>query len=99
LEPVVDDLGFHHLPCSDLEVGSDGLLTGRAEGSLCLDRTKRALAEKLAGEANINLSFSYAYGNHHSDLPLLMLVGHPNAVEPTKPLKNIAIENASPILT
>ena len=99
LEPVTEDLGFHHLLCTDLEIGSDGLLTGRAEGPLCLDRTKRALAEKLAGEANINLSISYAYGNHHSDLPLLELVGRPYAVEPTKLLKNVAVEKAWPILS
>jgi phosphoserine phosphatase len=52
----------------------------------------------LAGEADIDLSSSYAYGNHQSDLPLLELVGHPHGVEPTEPLKNIAMENAWPIL-
>ena len=99
LEPVAEDLGFDHLLCTDLDVGSDGLLTGKAKGPLCLDSTKRILAEKLAGEANIDLSSSYAYGNHQSDLPLLELVGYPYAVEPTEPLKNIALENAWPILT
>jgi phosphoserine phosphatase len=99
LEPVAEDLGFHHLLCTDLEIGPDGLLTGRAKGPLCLDSTKRVLAEKLAEEANIDLSSSYAYGNHQSDLPLLELVGHPYVVEPTGPLKNEAIKNEWPILT
>ena len=99
LEPVAADLGFDHLLCTDLEVGSDGFLTGRAQGPLCLDSTKRALAEKLAEEIDINLATSYAYGNHQSDLPLLELVGHPFAVEPTEPLKQAAIENTWPILT
>jgi fatty acyl-CoA reductase len=80
-------------------VGSDGLLTGRAKGSLCLDGTKRILAEKLAKEANIDLSASYAYGNHQSDLPLLHLVGNPSAVEPTEPLKKVALQNKWPVLT
>ena len=99
LEPVAEDLGFHHLLCTDLEVGSDGLLTGRAKGPLCLDGTKRILAEKLAKEANIDLSASYAYGNHQSDLPLLHLVGNPSAVEPTEPLKKVALQNKWPVLT
>ena len=99
LEPVAEDLGFHHLLCTDLEVGSDGLLTGRAKGPLCLDGTKRILAEKLAKEANIDLSASYAYGNHQSDLPLLHLVGNPSAVEPTEPLKEVALQNKWPVLT
>jgi len=99
LEPVAEDLGFDHLLCTDLEVGVDGLLTGKAKGLLCVDSTKRVLAEKLAGEAHIDLASSYAYGNHQSDLPLLELVGHPYVVEPTGPLKNEAIKNEWPILT
>jgi HAD superfamily hydrolase (TIGR01490 family) len=98
LEPVAEDLGFDHLLCTDLEVGPDGLLTGKAKGPLCLDSTKRVLSEKLAEEAHIDLASSYAYGNHQSDLPLLELVGHPYAVEPTEPLKNVALKNGWPML-
>jgi len=99
LEPVAEDLGFHHLLCTDLEIGTDGNLTGKAQGPLCLDSTKRVLAEKLAKEVNIDLSASYAYGNHQSDLPLLKLVGHPYAVEPTEPLRDIALKKNWPVLT
>ena len=99
LEPVAEDLGFHHLLCTDLEVGPDGLLTGRAKGPLCLDGTKRVLAQKLAKEANIDLASSYAYGNHQSDLPLLESVGHPYVVEPSEPLRNVASKKNWPVLT
>jgi HAD superfamily hydrolase (TIGR01490 family) len=99
LEPVAEDLGFHHLLCTDLEIGANGLLTGKAKGPLCLDSTKRVLAEKLAREANIDLAASYAYGNHQSDLPLLKLVGHPHTVEPTDPLRHVALKNNWPVLT
>jgi len=98
LEPVAEDLGFHYLLCTDLEIGVDGLLTGKAKGPLCLDSTKRVLAEKLAREANIDLAASYAYGNHQSDLPLLELVGNPYAVEPTEPLRRAALKNNWPVL-
>ena len=99
LEPVAADLGFHHLLCTDLEIGYDGLLTGKTLGPLCLSSAKRILAEKLAGELHIDLAASYAYGNHQSDLPLLELVGHPFVVEPTKPLKNVALKRNWPVLT
>jgi HAD superfamily hydrolase (TIGR01490 family) len=99
LEPVAKDLGFHHLLCTELEEGSDGLLTGKAKGPLCLDGTKRVLAAKLAQEANIDLLSSYAYGNHQSDIPLLESVGYPHAVEPTEPLRKVAMKRNWPVLT
>jgi HAD superfamily hydrolase (TIGR01490 family) len=98
LEAVNADLGFDHLLCTDLEESEDGLLTGKAKGPICIDRQKRIQAEQLAGEQGIDLDKSYAYGNHQSDIPLLELVGHPHAVEPTLPLKKKALQNGWPIL-
>jgi phosphoserine phosphatase len=95
---VVEDIGFDHLLCTDLEIGEDGLLTGRALGPLCIDRTKRTLAIQLAKSHNIDLLRSYAYGNHQSDIPLLELVGNPFAVEPTRPLRKVAMQRNWPIL-
>ena len=99
LEPVAEDLGFDHLMCTDLEIGDDGLLTGRAKGPICLNSNKRILAEMLARKVNIDLASSYAYGNHQSDLPLLESIGHPHVVEPTDPLKKVALAKKWPILT
>jgi len=99
LEPVAEELGFDHLLCTDLEIGEDGLLTGRAKGPICLNSNKRILAELLARKMNIDLGSSYAYGNHQSDLPLLKLIGNPYAVEPTEPLRKVALANKWPILT
>ena len=98
LEYVVEDIGFDHLLCTDLEIGEDGLLTGRARGPLCIDRTKRTLAIQLSEAHNIDLSRSYAYGNHQSDIPLLELVGNPFVVEPTRPLRKIAMQRNWPVL-
>jgi HAD superfamily hydrolase (TIGR01490 family) len=96
--PVVEDIGFDHLLCTDLEIGDDGLLTGRAKGPLCVNRTKRTLAIELACKQGIDLSCSYAYGNHQSDIPLLELVGNPFVVEPTKPLRKVALKRNWPVL-
>ena len=98
LEEVTVDLGIDHLLCTDLEESTDGLLTGKSKGPICIDRQKKIQAEQLAHEQGIDLAKSYAYGNHQSDIPLLELVGHPFAVEPTLPLKKKALQNNWPIL-
>lgn len=99
LEPVVDDLGFDQLICTDLEVGRDGRYTGRALGLICIDERKRTAALALAKSHAIDLGASHAYGNHQSDIPLLGSVGFPVAVEPTRPLRRVATERGWPILT
>ena len=99
LKPVVEDLDFDHLVCTDLETGQNGMLTGKPKGAVCLDSNKRMFAKKLAENEHIDLNSSYAYGNHQADLPLLKLVGHPHVVEPTEPLKRVALERNWPILT
>jgi len=98
LRAVVKDLGIDHLVCSTLETGPDGLLTGRTTDGLCIAENKARLARTLAAREGIALSRSHAYGNHQSDIPLLSLVGHPVAVEPTAPLRRAARKRGWPIL-
>lgn len=99
LTPVKEDLGFDYLLCTDLEVGPDGRLTGRPAGPVCIDDQKRRAAQELSSDIGIDLEESYAYGNHHSDIPLLELVGNPSAVEPTGALKKHAQQKGWPILS
>jgi HAD superfamily hydrolase (TIGR01490 family) len=99
LEPVIRDLEFDHLLCTDLEVGQDGLMTGKPKGLVCVEQNKKKLALKLAENIGLDLENSYAYGNHQSDLPLLEIVGHPHVVEPTHILKKVARQRSWPILT
>lgn len=99
LAPVVKDLGFDHLLCSDLETGQDGLLTGRSKGPLCIDEIKAEKALELASQVGIDLSKSHAYGNHQADIPLLSMVGRAYAVEPTKPLLKKAREMGWDLMT
>jgi phosphoserine phosphatase len=74
------------------------MLKPRAKGPLCVNRTKRTLAIELARKQDIDLSNSYAYGNHQSDIPLLELVGNPAVVEPTEPLRKVALKRNWPVL-
>jgi putative phosphoserine phosphatase/1-acylglycerol-3-phosphate O-acyltransferase len=99
LEPVVDDLGFDILLCTDLEEGENGLLTGRPKGHVCIKENKKIITLKIAEEYGINLEKSYAYGDSEADLPLLELVGNPRVVEPSPVLEKIADERGWPVLT
>jgi len=99
LEPVVKDLGFHVLFCTDLEEGGDGLLTGRSKGPICVGENKKLLTLKLAEQEGLDLAKSYAYGNDMVDLHLLELVGNPYVVEPNAPLEDVAHQRSWPVLT
>jgi HAD superfamily hydrolase (TIGR01490 family) len=99
LEPVVDDLGFNYLLCTDLEENSTGLLTGRPKGLLCIEENKQGLVLDLTRRVGLDLRQSYAYGNHQADIPLLELVGRPHVVEPTLPLRETALRKSWPILS
>jgi HAD superfamily hydrolase (TIGR01490 family) len=99
LEPVAKDLGFDHLLCTDLEVDQNGLMTGKPAGLVCVNRNKRKLTLNLAQKLELDLARSYAYGNHHSDLPLLEIVGNPYAVQPNRILERTARQKSWPILS
>jgi len=98
LEPVVRDLGFDQLLCTDLEVRENGRMTGKPQGAVCVGQNKKELTLKLAQKLGLELEKSYAYGNHHSDLPLLETVGNPHVVEPTAELAKVARQRSWPVL-
>ena len=86
LKPVMQDLAIDHLLCSHLELDRNGVLTGRAEGPICVGEAKVTLAKALAKSHGIDLAQSYAYGNSELDIPMLKQVGHPVTVNPTPAL-------------
>ena len=78
--------------CTRLETNSDGICTGRVLGQSCLGEEKRRVVEMSALEFNIDLDLSYAYSDHHSDIPFLTAVGNPVAVNPNEKLKKYAVK-------
>src|SRR5215471_15130805 len=75
----------------------DGVYTGRLVGGLLHGEAKAAAVRALAAREGLDLARCSAYSDSANDLPMLQLVGHPNAVNPDLGLRAIAREGGWPI--
>lgn len=82
---------------ASLEI-TGGTLSGALANRRPYGPEKARLVRELAQARNLDLAHSYAYGDHHSDLDLLRLVGNPRAVNPNTGLRSAAHKNGWPIL-
>ncbi|OJJ17719.1 acyltransferase [marine bacterium AO1-C] len=92
---VARDLGIESVLSTEMEV-KDGKFTGKVIHS-CWGEGKAEAARKFAKTHDIDLSKSYFYTDSHEDLPLLEIVGHPQAVNPDNKLSQLAFEQSWPI--
>ena len=76
---------------------SDGVYTGRLVGGLLHGEAKAAAVRALADREGLDLDECSAYSDSINDLPMLSLVGHPNAVNPDPQLRALAKERGWPI--
>jgi HAD superfamily hydrolase (TIGR01490 family) len=60
----------------------DGVYTGRLVGGLLHGEAKAAAIQALAAREGLDLARCSAYSDSLNDMPMLTLVGHPNAVNP-----------------
>jgi len=96
-EQMRRDLGADMAVAAKLEI-SGGTLSGALANQRPYGPEKARLARELAQAHNLDLANSYAYGDHHSDVDLLSLVGNPRAVNPNAGLRHAAHKNGWPIL-
>ncbi|MBN1483551.1 MAG: HAD-IB family hydrolase [Chloroflexia bacterium] len=75
----------------------EGRLTGRLQGAHPYGPVKRDLLREYAQGHAVDLATSYAYADHHSDVPFLQAVGRPTAVNPDPKLARIAQERGWPV--
>jgi HAD superfamily hydrolase (TIGR01490 family) len=68
----------------------DGRYTGRLVGELLHGTAKAEAIRALAIRAGLDLTRCAAYSDSANDLPMLTLVGHPNAVNPDAELRALA---------
>ncbi|MHB1595857.1 MAG: HAD family hydrolase [Streptosporangiaceae bacterium] len=76
---------------------SGGVYSGRLIGRLLHGEAKAAAVLALAERENLDLAACSAYSDSANDLPMLNLVGHPNAVNPDTALRAVARERGWPI--
>jgi putative phosphoserine phosphatase/1-acylglycerol-3-phosphate O-acyltransferase len=97
VEPMAQEVGAEHVLCTSLEV-IDGRLTGRVAGRPLWGAAKADALVALAAEHSFDLDASFAYSNGTEDVPLLRTVGQPVCIEPEDGLREVAEQEAWPIV-
>jgi len=97
-QPIAELLGVPHLLATEVEV-IDDRYTGRYTGVPCFQggKVKRLMAWLDA--THCDLRDSWFYSDSHNDLPLLMQVTHPVAVDPDGILAQYAQDHGWPIIS
>ncbi|MER3400447.1 MAG: HAD-IB family hydrolase [Thermoflexus sp.] len=96
VRPLAEALDIPDHLCTRLEV-VDGRLTGRVVEPPCYGPGKVYWVERYAAETGVDLARSYFYSDSYTDLPLLLRVGHPVAVNPDPRLRRLARRRGWPI--
>lgn len=89
VEPLGSELRIDKIICSYLEV-CRLRITGRMCGLHPYGAAKARLIGEYASCAGLDLSGSYCYADHHSDVELLEMFGYPVCVNPSTELHRIA---------
>jgi putative phosphoserine phosphatase / 1-acylglycerol-3-phosphate O-acyltransferase len=88
-----------HLALAATLAEEHGFLSGDLANTRPYGQEKARLALQTASEYDIDLTNSYAYGDHHTDQDILALVGYPVAVNPTITLRRIAQDQGWPVVS
>jgi HAD superfamily hydrolase (TIGR01490 family) len=75
----------------------DGVYTGALVGGLLHGEAKAEAVRALAAREGLDLTLCSAYSDSANDLPMLQLVGHPNAVNPDAELRAVARREGWPV--
>ena len=89
--PIARLVGADRAVATHMEVGEDGLFTGRISRSMLHSEKVVALREDAASHG-IDPARCWAYSDSISDEPMLSAVGHPVAVNPDRDLRRLAQE-------
>jgi HAD superfamily hydrolase (TIGR01490 family) len=102
VQPTAAELGFAHLIATELGTTADGRFTGATEGTLNMREGKVARLQAWLDSHGIAAGDVLPRASFHSDsindLPLLMAVGQPVAVDPDARLEAEALARGWPVL-
>ncbi|MEV6489794.1 HAD-IB family hydrolase [Actinoplanes sp. NPDC051633] len=96
VRPIGELLGITDIIATRMSI-TDGRYSGEVE-FYAAGENKADGIRALAAERSYDLAECYAYSDSSSDLPMLGVVGHPSAVNPSRTLRRVAVENSWPIL-
>ncbi|HMU40400.1 MAG TPA: HAD family hydrolase [Pseudomonadota bacterium] len=97
-EPLAKELSIPHVLCTRLHVDR-GRFSGEVQKPACYGHGKVHHAERFAEAQRIDLAHSHFYTDSYSDLPMLLRVGHPVAVNPDRRLSGYARRHGWPVLS
>jgi putative phosphoserine phosphatase/1-acylglycerol-3-phosphate O-acyltransferase len=102
VRPLADRLGFDHIVATRygtrVDRNGDLRYTGNLDGGFVWAAGKLSAVRRWAASARVSLADSWAYSDSIYDLPLLMAVGHPTAVNPDYRLVAAAVLRRWPIV-
>jgi len=96
MAPLKEELDADWLIATEV-VKNGRFFTGKIAGLHPRGENKLRLLLDLSRAQNLDLSRSFAYGDHLQDLHLLCRIGHPVAVNPSWRLKRLARRHSWPI--
>ncbi|MGR9106427.1 MAG: histidinol-phosphatase [Gammaproteobacteria bacterium] len=97
-EPIIDLYGIPNMIATVPE-RIDGRFTGDVSGIPCFREGKVLNLDHWLEETGHSLSDSWFYSDSHNDLPLLLRVDNPVAVDPDETLRKIALDNNWPVIS
>ena len=92
IQPLADYLQADAALTVQLEE-AHGKFTGELATLPLSEEEKVRAIQVFVEEHNVDLAASYAYGDSRADLPMLQCVGNPIVVNPSKGLRQVAIES------
>ena len=98
VEPFAAILGITGSISSKAKIDENGKFTGEME-FYAVGENKAVAMEEVAADRGIDMTESFAYSDSETDIPMLLAVGHPFAVNPDRTLTKMAHENEWPILS
>jgi len=96
--PIAAELGIDNLLATVPEQ-QNGRYTGQVEGTPCFQAGKVERLHDWLTEHDHNMENSWFYSDSHNDLPLLLEVTHPVAVDPDDSLRQTATEKGWPVIS
>lgn len=97
VRPIALHFGIDEIICNRLEF-KNHIATGRIMPPLVAEKEKSKIIRAYAQQEGIDLDKSCSFSDSTSDIPMLVVTGHPVATNPSRRLRRVAKRNGWPIL-